>query len=163
MSHAGKEILQRKSELGRELCATLYFLPEKTIVTPVYVNDAGIHYEQDTPIMIDRPLSSDELGKLAVAALITFAIKDRNLRDTKKTDWPSFKVSGIKSVRAFESAAIRLSVGTVNANLQIRGWPSADDAIHVATCAAPAVQHSELGRLIMQVVACCQKLRTDEL
>ena len=93
------------------------FLPgddQPAIVSPLHYNAAGIHYEQAEPIVV---ASWRDAAPLAVAlrlALRQFVFCDRNLRESKKTDWPAYRASGCRSVREFERQFLCLSVRAVN-------------------------------------------------
>ena len=63
-------------------------------------------------------------------------MRDQNLREHKKTDWPSFLASHCRSVQEFESTYLCIAVQALNdaelfydANVQPRGEP--DMSLHV--------------------------------
>jgi hypothetical protein len=163
MSQPALDITDRKTKLGRELYTALYYLPDtgKMIVAPTNVNEAGIYYEQDQATLLEPPLDSVELGRHARAALTAFDVKPQDLRNRKASDWAAYRVSGMRSVRAFEYAAIRVTIETINATLRLEAWPTLNGTAFVGSYLPPSAEHSEMGMLIKQVVACCQKLRAD--
>ena len=166
MSQPVLDITDRKAKLGRELYTALYFLPEtgKMIVAPTNVNGiGGFYYEQDEATLLEPPLDSAELGRLARAALIAFDVKLQDMRNRKASDWAAYRVSGLKSIRAFEHAAIRITIETINTTLRLEAWPTLNGTTFVGGYLPPSAEHSEMGALIKQVVACCQKLRAERL
>jgi hypothetical protein len=165
MSQPVLDITDRKAKLGRELYTALYYLPDtgKMIIAPTNVNEAGVYYEQNRATLLEPPLDSVELGRRARAALTAFDMKPQYLRNRKASDWAAYRVSGMKSIRAFEHAAIRVTIETINATLRLEAWPKLNGTTFVGGYLSPSAEHSEMGALIKQVVACSQKLRADRL
>jgi len=100
------------------------------VVSPVHYNAEGIYYEQNDPIVLPEWRSSRGLAAALDAALRRFSLRDQNLREHKKTDWPSHLVSQCHSVREFENTYLRIDVQAVNdaelffnASVQPRGEP----------------------------------------
>jgi len=73
------------------------------IVSPLYYNAAGIYYEQNAPIVLPKWRECGALGATLHSALQHFSMRDQNLRESKKTEWPSYLASHCRSVREFES------------------------------------------------------------
>ena len=73
-----------------------------TVLAATAVNDAGIRYEPDYAVLIPPASPPSSLGQAVISVLDRFCRKDRNLRTYKKSEWPSFRASGLKSARAFE-------------------------------------------------------------
>lgn len=68
----------------------------------MHQNFAGIYYEQSEPVLIQGKPSAEELGSTFRNAFDEFSIKDVNLRETKRSDWPSFKASYLRTPKEFE-------------------------------------------------------------
>ena len=66
------------------------------------VNDAGIRYEPDYAVLLPPSSTAASVGQAIMDLLGRFCRKDRNLRNYKKSEWPAFRASGLKSIRAFE-------------------------------------------------------------
>lgn len=164
MSQPVLDITGRKATLGRELYTALYYLPDTgmMIFAPTNVNEAGIYYEQDNASILEPPLDSVELGRRARVSLTSFDCKPQDLRNRKASDWAAYRVSRVKSIRAFENAAIRVTIETINTTLRIEAWPTHNGTIFVGGCVSPSAEHSEMGALIKHVVTCCQKLRSQQ-
>ncbi len=104
------------------------------IVSPVHYNAAGIYYEQNDPVVLPEWRGSG-LAVALYSSLGRFSMRDQNLREYKKTDWPSYLVSHCRSVREFESAYLCIDVKAANeaelffdASIQPRGEP--DISLH---------------------------------
>ena len=80
------------------------YLPEDdrlAIVAPMNYNAAGIYYEQADAIVVASWRDTAAIAGAMRSALQQFVFRDLNLRDCKKTDWPSYRASGCRSVREF--------------------------------------------------------------
>lgn len=73
-----------------------------TVLAATAVNNAGIRYEPDYALLLSSSLSPKSVGQAVIDVLGRFCRKDRNLRGFTKSEWPAFRASGMKSVRAFE-------------------------------------------------------------
>jgi hypothetical protein len=96
--------------------ASIYVCSEDrpAIVSALHHNNAGILYEQEDPIIVAQWCDPIALATALRAALARFSLQDRNLRDSKLTDWPSYRASTARSVREFERTYIRIGVRSVN-------------------------------------------------
>jgi hypothetical protein len=106
------------------------------IVSAMYYNAAGIYYEQGNPLLLMEWRERPGLAAALRSSLGRFSMRDQNLRDRKKTDWPSYVASRSRSVREFESEFLCISVRAVNeaelfydARVQPLGEP--DISLHV--------------------------------
>lgn len=94
--------------------ARLYLSENKpAIIAAMHFNSAGICYEQEDPF-VDKSGDWDTLVASLRSALARFSLRDKNLRDHKKTDWPAFRGSGCRSVRQFEDLYLQIEVRAVN-------------------------------------------------
>lgn len=66
---------------------------------------AGVRWiaEVGTPSVLSVDVGSAELGRTILSHLAMYEPAEFDIRDKKKSDWPAFKASGAKSVKAFES------------------------------------------------------------
>ena len=116
--------------------AHLYLAENKpAIIAAMHFNSAGIYYEQADPF-VDETGGWDGLVASLRSALDRFSFQEANLRDGKKTDWPSYRASGCRSVRQFEELYLCIPVRTLNdaelfydASCQPRG--ESDITLHV--------------------------------
>ena len=98
----------------RSVCV---FYPQENnaaIVAAMHFNRAGILFEQDDPIAVEDWRNPDILALAVQSALGRFGPRERNLRDAKSTNWPSYRVSHCRSVRQFEASYMRVSICAVN-------------------------------------------------
>src|SRR5436190_18468631 len=97
-------------------CARIYLgaTAKEAIVAALHFNSAGISFEQDGPAVIANWRQALELGVALRLALGRFSLQERNLRDLKKTEWPSYRASSSRSVREFEATYICISVQALN-------------------------------------------------
>jgi hypothetical protein len=87
---------------------------KQAIVAALHHNSAGILFEQDEPAIIPDWRQSPGLAVALRFALERFSLQERNLRDFKKTDWPSYRASTSRSVRKFEATYMCISVQALN-------------------------------------------------
>lgn len=83
------------------------------IVAPMHFNSAGIYYEQEE-VFVDDSVGWCALSALLRSALDRYSFREANLREGKKTDWPSYKASHCRSVRQFEELYLRIAICAVN-------------------------------------------------
>lgn len=81
-----------------------------TLVTSMHYNEAGICYEQSCLLVADV----DQLVPVVRQALADFSMKDADLRQAKLSDWPSYRASGLKSVRQFQNEYLQITVTATN-------------------------------------------------
>ena len=108
----------------------------EAIVAALHYNSAGVSFEQDGPAVIADWRQAPVLGVAMRFALERFSLQERNLRDLKKTDWPSYRASSSRSVREFEATHVCINVQALNeAELFYDAWaypPGEEDiALHV--------------------------------
>jgi hypothetical protein len=87
---------------------------QEAIVAALYYNNAGISFEQDNPEVVTNWRQGAGLAVALRLALERFSPQERNLRDYKKTEWPSYRASNSRSVRAFEAAYLCVSIQALN-------------------------------------------------
>lgn len=103
----------------------LYFGREQVIVVPMHQNLAGIYYEQPGAMVIQAPLTVRQLGEAFSRAFAMFSVKDANLRDSKRSEWPAFVASGLRSIKEFERMYRCIGCYSVNsANAIVRASTS---------------------------------------
>jgi hypothetical protein len=165
MSQPVLDITDRKAKLGSELYTTLYYVSDTGMMIFAPTNGGGgLYCEQDQATLLEPPLDSAELGRRARAALIAFDTQlPQDLRNRKTSDWAAYRISGKKSARAFEHAAIRVTIETMNTTLRLEAWPTHNGEAFVGGFLSPSAEHSEMGALIKRLVACCEKLRAERL
>jgi len=121
-----------------------------TVLAATAVNDAGIRYEPDYAVLLLASFSPESVGQAVMDVLGRFCRKDRNLRSLKKSEWPAFRASGLKSVRAFEQDYSYVAVEHDERRLTLtrfQGSHAAADTVHL-----PADSSAEaIGSGLMQL------------
>ena len=137
------------------------------IVSAMHYNVAGIYYEQENSLLVPQWRERSGLAAGLRSSLGRFSMRDKNLREHKKTDWPSFLASHSHSVRDFESTYLCIVVQASNdaelvydANVQPRGEP--DISLHLAINPRDPDEEIErrLVRLFDEASVWAVKLRT---
>src|SRR5258708_33671627 len=85
------------------------------IVAPRHATLEGVLYEQDSPTVL-TDASPVSVGAAIKSAFEVFSVRQKDLRDWKKSDWPAFKASGAKSLKQFEAEFYQLSVSHLNSS-----------------------------------------------
>ena len=154
------EIIEQRAALGIELRTTLFISePNKeVIIAPLYQLQRGLYYEQETPRVVPFASPLDEIGRRAKVSLLLCKTVSMNLRDKKESDWPAYRSSRARSLKAFKADYVYMSVETVNNNIRLEGYPVGSEQIFVGAYVAPACTALNLGKLIMNMYRCCQQL-----
>ncbi len=104
----------KNPQLKKSVAVYISYLHGKIIICPRHQNNAGIRYEQDLCSLLALPVEPSTLGDEVLRNFHLFSLKDKNLRDQKKSDWPAFKFSTLKTVKAFEESYFFLDVSGNN-------------------------------------------------
>ena len=83
-----------------------------TIVAPIYFHSSA-DYEQDNPLVVESGEWEEVVPQLRTA-LGLFTFREANLRDRRRTDWPAYRASKLRSVRQFQDLYLRIGVYAVN-------------------------------------------------
>ena len=147
---------KQKKRLGTELRSCLYlYNEEKFIISSI----AGIS-EYDEPIVLDVNVPDEELGLKVCNKLLEF--QPRNHKDISKDtleDWRSYKISGAKTGKAFESNSIYVHIQTVNSAIVITASPRVkNNQTLEAQCSANA-DHLKVGAAIRLAIEASKILR----
>jgi hypothetical protein len=148
----------KKKKLAKHCSVYISDKREQIIIAPRHVNKAGIIYEQENCRSMPKSTSFTELGTEIIDSMNLFSLKDINLRETKLNDWPSFKHSKSKSVRAFEQEYINISVNSCNVYnliIDIEGFPYKDSELKIKSTISFYADKEEIGKRIMKVYEAC--------
>jgi hypothetical protein len=95
---------------------SVYIGESAAIVAPTHASgDGGPYYEQECPIYLE-PYASTDLGSAIKKSFEKFSVKERNLRNLKKTDWPAYRASRCSSVKRFEAKFQHISISYLNSS-----------------------------------------------
>jgi|KBSMisStandDraft_5_1062788.scaffolds.fasta_scaffold291913_1 hypothetical protein len=114
MKEADHKAALRLSPMLRRACIYLGTTAKEAIVTALHINSAGVSFEQDEPAVIADWRQTPGLGVALRFALERFSLQERNLRNLKKTEWPSYRASSSRSVREFEATYMCISIQALN-------------------------------------------------
>ena len=87
---------------------------KEAIVAALHHNNAGISFEQDNPEVVADWRQGSGLAAALRSALERFSPQERNLRGYKRTEWPSYRASNSRSLRAFEANYVCISIQALN-------------------------------------------------
>ena len=100
--------------MGKLRASSVYLSESTAIVAAQHYNAAGIYFEQEDPLVIAAWRDGESLSDALRRSLDLFVFKERNLRDDKLVDWPSYRASKCRSGSDFERKYRRLWVMAVN-------------------------------------------------
>jgi hypothetical protein len=133
----------------------IYVSEPSVIVAAMHMNLAGIYYEQPEPIVVEGMPSAGQLGTAFREAFDRFSVKDADLRDSKRSEWPSFRASRLRSVKEFESQYRPMRCYGVNSsNALVRATiehPSRPE-IELATSFNPCLPSETLGESLLRLL-----------
>ena len=138
---------------------------KKIIVCAHNTIEKGFLYEQDDPVSMPSDAPNEILGQSVWEALLRLRYTPGvNLRSQKKTDWPAYKASGCKSVRAFEDEFVRVSVRGFPAVLRVEATVPCPAAkgLFVGRDITSGCDFESLGELIRLVYRCGLQLADQE-
>jgi hypothetical protein len=140
--------------------ALIYFGPKDkpAIVAALHRNTAGVLYEQDAPVPIIDGRDPVVVAVALRSAIERFSIRDRNLRDAKKTEWPTYRAAGVRSVREFEKTYLCINVHALNeAELFYDAYaqPRGEEDITLHVTLSRHGQDSEFGRKVLRLLDAC--------
>jgi hypothetical protein len=124
----------------------------------MHCNLAGIYYEQENPVVLTNWRERVKLATALRLALKQFSPRDRNLRETKKSDWPSYRASGCRSVREFETTYLRIAIRALNdAELlyDCSAQPRSEKDITLHVTLTRSGTDEEVGRLVFRLFDAC--------
>jgi hypothetical protein len=137
----------------------------KLIICPVSSIERGFDTEQEPLAVLPYSCPPETLGQGVWESLLLFRkTPNVNIRSRKKTDWPAYRASGAKSVRAFEDEYVRVSVVAFPCMLRVvADVPAkAADGLFVGRVITNACEFEALGDLLHVVLRCSIRLAEQE-
>ena len=146
-------ILRRRRRAPR--CVNVYLSVENAIVAPMHRNIAGVYFEQDVAVVVTDLHDASALGREFRKAFDRFSIRDKNLRNHRRSDWPAWQASGLRTIKEFERRyrVVRCH-GVDDDNLRVRACvelPVKEDGGHTIEFAVdepPAIIGARLHELL---------------
>jgi len=105
---------KEKQQFSKMVAVYLSSEYKKILITPFFINEAWVYYEQENVESLNYDVDDKLLGEALKRNLDKFKQKDSDLTKQKLTDWPSFKASGLKTVKEFERKYLRIGVSGLN-------------------------------------------------
>jgi hypothetical protein len=132
--------------------------PAKPAIIAALYRSHGIWTEQDSPEVLTEWREPERLAAAAPRAIERFSVKDVDLRNKKLTDWPSFRASRFRTVRAFQSTYNSIWLESLNEaelfyDASMEPWDEPDIVLHVTISRGAA--GAELGRKLLKLVDAC--------
>lgn len=150
------EIANQKKIVNSELEARAYFYDG---VGFIISSVSGIA-ETGEPTIVPADATNFELGTTICDHLLRFVPRSpNNMRDSKLTDWPTYRASGAKSVKSFQAHSWRILVVTMNTAVLVESRPSLSlhEEIHVGGTANPS--HDDIGATVRKTLNAAMALR----
>jgi hypothetical protein len=136
-----------------ERVVQIYFSGTRFIVAAMHRNNAGIHYEQADPVVIDVRQSAD-VGVAFRTAFDAFSVRDRDLSAAKKSDWPAYIASGMQSMKAFEREYTSILCEGLNASNSVvrasRVYPR-DPEMALSIAFNPLLDADVIGAMLLRL------------
>ena len=140
----------------------MYFSDASVIVAAVHQSPEGIYFEQPTPVLIGGRPAPEELGAAFQEAFQAFSLQERDLQRAKLTDWPAFRASGLRSVKAFQSSFRAMQCFGLNAsNVLVRAvmqHPAHED-IELSVTFNPLLPPAVVGEKLLELERVANALR----
>src|SRR5215469_14949739 len=83
-----------------------------TIVAPMYFHSSA-DYEQENPLVVDSGEWEEVVPRLRTA-LSMFKFREANLRGHRRTEWPAYRASKLRSIGQFEELYVCIHVRALN-------------------------------------------------
>jgi hypothetical protein len=159
------ELTAVANEVGWNPFASVYIsqVHNKVIICPMTSPGKGHYVETEAMSVMPFESESFNVGQAVWAALLRFR-SSPNLGSAKKTDWPAFRASGVKSVRAFEVDFVRLGVEAFPCVLRIEAAVpcKAANGLFVGRFITNACAFEELGDVLHQASRCSLHVMEQE-
>jgi hypothetical protein len=128
------------------------------IVAALHRTHHSVWTEQDSAEVVTDWREPEKFAAAVRRAIERFSVKDVDLRHKKLTDWPSFRASGCRSVRAFQSTYNSIWLKSLNEaelfyDASMEPWEESDIALHVTINRGSP--DAEMGRKLLKLVDAC--------
>jgi hypothetical protein len=129
------------------------------VVAAMHHNRDGIRYEQDEAVVVPGWRDYAALVPALRSALQRFSFLDRNLRDSKRSDWAAYRASRCRSVRDFESSYLCISVRPANEAelLYIAEARPLDEEEISLSVTASRHDNADIGRKLLRLYDACSR------
>jgi hypothetical protein len=152
-------MLFRRKKLIKNCMVFLSDKHQHLVIAARQENKAGIIMEQEECITMEFPASEEKLGMEVVKAVNKYRLLDISVANFKKTDWPAYKASKSKSVRAFEADYTPISVTCQNSGniiLDIDGKPYQRSVFSIKSTIPFHVDKDQIGSRVLRLFEVCK-------
>lgn len=136
-----------------ERLVQIYCSGSRFIVAATHQIPGGMYYEQATPAVVEVRQPAD-LGAAFRTAFDAFSVRDRDMSTMKKSDWPAYVASGLRSMKAFEREYTAIQCAGLNpSNAVVRAcrlYP-ADPALELSITFNPLSEADEIGAALLRL------------
>jgi hypothetical protein len=135
------------------------------IVCPTTSIEKGFYNEQPPVSLIPWDAPAETLGQNAWESLLLFRkTPGLNLRSSKKSDWPAYRASGLKSIREFEDQYVRVSVVAFPNVLRVEATVPRNvaEGLFVGRTISNACEFEQLGDLIRLSSRCSARIAEED-
>lgn len=136
-----------------ERLVQIFFSGTRFIVASTHRNQAGVYYEQAAPVVLDD-VQPAVLGAAFRKAFLECSFQARDLSTWKKSDWPSYRASGLTSIKAFEREYTAIQCCGLNpANVTVRAsrlYPG-DPEMELSISFNPMLDPDKVGGMLLRL------------
>lgn len=165
MNSASADLSVRTTRLGRPLSAVVH--ASKAHGRLILAAQGGFHgatYETGHTIVLPYETDDAVLGQAVLDTLLLHQPVDCTARDMRVTDWPAFRASSLRSVRAFESSYYPVCVSTtLHFGLELRGTSYGASSVVVSRRMNLACAPEDLGAAVFHITLACYTLDQADL
>jgi hypothetical protein len=137
----------------------------KVIVCPTTSIEKGFYKEQEPLSRLPWDSPAEVLGQNVWESLLLFRkTPGLNLRSSKKSDWPAYRDSDLKSIREFEDQYIRVSVTAFPSVLRVEATVPGNlsEGLFVGRAISNACEFEQLGDLVRLSSRCSARIAEEE-
>lgn len=136
-----------------ERMVRVYLSGSRCIVAAMHQVPGGMYYEQADPVVVEVRQPAD-LGAAFRTAFDAFSVRDRDMTRMKKSDWPAYIASGVRSMKMFEreyTAICCMGLNPSNAVVRAsRSYPP-DPALELSVAFNPLSPPGEIGTALLRL------------
>ena len=136
-----------------ERMVQIYHSGTRFIVAAMHQVPGGMYYEQPGPVVFEVQQPAD-LGVAFRTAFDAFSLRDVDMSSMKKSDWPAYIASGLRSMKMFEreyTAICCAGLNPSNAIVRASRLYLADPEMELSITFNPLSHPEEIGTLLLRL------------
>lgn len=138
-----------------ERMVRIYYSSTRFIVAAMHQIPGGMYYEQPDPLVVEVRQPAD-LGVAFRAAFDAFSLQHMDMSNMRKSDWPAFVASGMRSMKLFERDYTPMCCAGLNPSNAVvracRQYPS-DPEMELSITFSPLSQPEEIGSHLLRLAS----------